>query len=67
MPLGHDDLHRGTGLDQGAAQLGGFVTGNAPREAQHKVFSSKVFHARQCSSAEPLAKTSEDEHLFGFP
>ena len=48
--IGHDHLHRGTGLDQVAAQLGRLVAGNAPGEAQNKVFSSKVFHARQCIS-----------------
>jgi hypothetical protein len=36
--LGHHHLHRGAFLDQGAAQLGGLVAGDAAGEAQNNVF-----------------------------
>ena len=39
---GHHDLHRCPFLDEGAAELGGLVAGNAPGEAQDNVFSVQV-------------------------
>jgi len=47
--LGHHNLHRDAGLHQGTAEFGRLERGNAPRQAQNNVFSSKMAHGRQCS------------------
>ena len=40
--LGHHDLHRSPFFDHRAAQLGGFVAGDAAAEAQNNVFALQV-------------------------
>ncbi len=59
--LGHHHLHGGAFLDQGAAQFGRLVAGDAAGEAQDDMFASKIIHGAQCNSASvvtPAARTA---------